>query len=324
MGGCTRPFGRTKAGTMKNKVITLIGGGGFVGRYVAQALLRRGARVRIAQRDPRQAYFLRTQSALGQTQFIAADVSRPETIARAMMGADAVVNLAGALTGDMDAIQAKGAAAVAQAARAAGVEALVQLSAIGADANGDTAYARSKGEGEVAVRQHFPSATILRPSLVFGREDQFANRFARMIERLPVVPVIAPKTRFQPVYVGDVAAAAVAALEDPERFGGRTFELGGPDVLSMAEMIQQIADLLNRKIRKVELGSGAAGLIAALPGTPITRDQLRLLGRDNVVAHGSDGLAALGVTPTPFEAVAPQWLVQFRRNGRFSRHAHTA
>lgn len=309
---------------MKNKVITLIGGGGFVGRYVAQALLRRGARVRIAQRDPRQAYFLRTQSALGQTQFIAADVRRPDTIARAMMGADAVVNLAGTLGSDADAVQAKGAAAVAEAARAAGVEALVHFSAIGADAQGETPYARSKGEGEAAVRQHFPNATILRPSLIFGREDQFANRFARMIEKLPVVPVIAPKTRFQPVYVVDVAAAAVAALEDPERFGGRTFELGGPDVLSMAELIRQIASLLDRKIRTVELGTGTAGLVAALPGTPITRDQLRMLGHDNLVSPGAEGLVELGVTPTPFESVAPQWLVQFRRYGRFSRHAHTA
>lgn len=309
---------------MKNKVITLIGGGGFVGRYVAQALLRRGARVRIAQRDPRQAYFLRTQSALGQTQFIAADVRRPDTIARAMMGADAVVNLAGTLGSDADAVQAKGAAAVAEAARAAGVEALVHFSAIGADAQGETPYARSKGEGEAAVRQHFPNATILRPSLIFGREDQFANRFARMVEKLPVVPVIAPKTRFQPVYVVDVAAAAVAALEDPERFGGRTFELGGPDVLSMAELIQQIASLLDRKIRTVELGTGTAELVAALPGTPITRDQLRMLGHDNLVSPGAEGLAELGVTPTPFESVAPQWLVQFRRYGRFSRHAHTA
>lgn len=309
---------------MKNKVITLIGGGGFVGRYVAQALLRHGARVRIAQRDPRQAYFLRTQSALGQTQFIAADVRRPDTIARAMMGADAVVNLAGTLGSDADAVQAKGAAAVAEAARAAGVEALVHFSAIGADAQGGTPYARSKGEGEAAVRQHFPNATILRPSLIFGREDQFANRFARMVEKLPVVPVIAPKTRFQPVYVVDVAAAAVAALEDPERFGGRTFELGGPDVLSMAELIRQIASLLDRKIRTVELGTGTAGLVAALPGTPITRDQLRMLGHDNLVSPGADGLVELGVTPTPFESVAPQWLVQFRRYGRFSRHAHTA
>lgn len=309
---------------MKNKVITLIGGGGFVGRYVAQALLRRGARVRIAQRDPRQAYFLRTQSALGQTQFIAADVRRPDTIARAMMGADAVVNLAGTLGSDADAVQAKGAAAVAEAARAAGVEALVHFSAIGADAQGETPYARSKGEGEAAVRQHFPNATILRPSLIFGREDQFANRFARMVEKLPVVPVIAPKTRFQPVYVVDVAAAAVAALEDPERFGGRTFELGGPDVLSMAELIRQIASLLDRKIRTVELGTGTAGLVAALPGTPITRDQLRMLGHDNLVSPGAEGLVELGVTPTPFESVAPQWLVQFRRYGRFSRYAHTA
>lgn len=309
---------------MKNKVITLIGGGGFVGRYVAQALLRRAARVRIAQRDPRQAYFLRTQSALGQTQFIAADVRRPDTIARAMMGADAVVNLAGTLGSDADAVQAKGAAAVAEAARAAGVEALVHFSAIGADAQGETPYARSKGEGEAAVRQHFPNATILRPSLIFGREDQFANRFARMVEKLPVVPVIASKTRFQPVYVVDVAAAAVAALEDPERFGGRTFELGGPDVLSMAELIRQIASLLDRKIGTVELGTGTAGLIAALPGTPITRDQLRMLGHDNLVSPGAEGLAELGVTPTPFESVAPQWLVQFRRYGRFSRHAHTA
>lgn len=309
---------------MKDKLITLIGGGGFLGRYVAQALLERGARVRIAQRDPKAALFLKPLGGLGQMQFVAADLRKPDTIARAVQGSDGVVNLVGILKGDFAAIQQQGAATVAQAAAAAGAGALVHISAIGADASSASAYGRTKGEGEAAVRAAYPHATILRPSIVFGREDQFINRFAAMIAAAPVVPVVRGVTKFQPVYVGDVAAAAVAALADPGRFGGRAFELGGPDVLSMRALIDWIIAETGQQPTTIDLPDGIAAMIAAfgfLPGAPITSDQWKMLQSDNVVAPGADGLAAFGIVPTPLAAVAAGWLVQYRRNGRFTAEA---
>lgn len=306
---------------MKDRLITLIGGGGFLGRYVAQDLLARGARVRIAQRNPRAAAFLRPLGGLGQTQFVAADIRKPDSVARAIQGSDGVVNLVGILKGDFKAFQADGARHVAEAAAAAGVPALVHVSAIGADPGSRSAYGRSKGEGEAAVRAAFAGATILRPSVVFGREDQFVNRFAAMIAAAPVVPVVRGVAKFQPVYVGDVARAVVAALADPARFGGRTFDLGGPEVISMRALIDWIAAQTGQRPTIIDLPDGVSAMIAALgflPGAPITGDQWKMLQHDNVVAPGADGLAAFGITPTPLAAVAPGWLVQYRRNGRFT------
>lgn len=302
---------------MKNKLVTLIGGGGFVGRYVAQALLKAGARVRVAQRDPRQAYFLKPLGQLGGLQLVAADIERPETIARALVGADAAVNLVGVFAGNLQRIHAEGARAVGEAATANGLEALVHVSAIGADPAADSAYARSKGAGEAAIRAAYRGVTILRPSTVFGREDQFVNRFAGMIAALPVVPVLRPEARFQPIYVRDVAAAAMAALADPAHLGGRTFELGGPEVLTMMELHRRIATHIGRTPTLLTLPDALGGLLAALPGTPISSDQWKLLGHDNVVSTQAEGLAALGVTPTPLDTVAPSWLVRFRKAGRF-------
>jgi uncharacterized protein YbjT (DUF2867 family) len=315
---------------MKNKLVTLIGGGGFLGRYVAQDLLAAGARLRIAQRDPREAYFLRTQGGLGQTQFVAVDVRKPASIARAVEGADAVVNLVGLIKGDLAGVQAEGARHVAEAAARAGVGALVHISAIGADPGSPSAYARTKGEGEVAVRSAFPAATILRPSIMFGREDQFINRFAAMITRagaLPIalpVPVLRAREKFQPVFVGDVAAVIVTALADPGKAGGRTFELGGPDVITMGALIRWVADAIGRDPAIVELPDLVGNMISLggfLPFAPITRDQWKMLQVDNVVAPGAATLTDLGVTPTPLDAVAPGWLVQYRRHGRFTNTA---
>ncbi|WP_298674953.1 complex I NDUFA9 subunit family protein [uncultured Sphingomonas sp.] len=306
---------------MKDRLVTLVGGGGFIGRYVAQALLAAGARVRVAERDPRDAWFLKPLGGLGQTQFVAADVTRPETIARAVAGADMVVNLAGSFTGDLRRIHVDGARSVAEAAARSGVEALVHVSAIGADADSPSVYASTKGAGEVAVRAAFPNATIVRPATVFGREDQFINRFAGMIARFPVVPVLRARARFQPVFVGDVAAAIVAALGAPARSGGHVYELGGPDVLTMEELHRWIAQAIGRDPAMPALPDIAGRAIAALgflPGAPITADQWKLLQRDTVVAPGAEGLAALGVTPTPLAAVAPGWLVRYRRAGRFA------
>lgn len=307
---------------MTNKLVTLIGGGGFLGRYVARELMRDGTRVRIAQRDPRQAYFLRTQGGLGQTQFVAADIARPETVARAVEGADAVVNLVGVMGGNMQAIHVEGARTVAEAARQAGAKALVHVSAIGADENGAAAYARSKGQGEAAVRQAFPNATILRPSIVFGREDQFVNRFAGMVAA-PIVPILRAGVKFQPVFAGDVGEAVAAALRDPEAHGAKTYELGGPDVIAMGELIRWIAQTLGRKPNFVALPDFAGALLARLPGSPISWDQWLMLQQDNVVAAGAPGLAELGVTSAPLATVAPEYLIRFRKAGRFGRRAET-
>ena len=206
------------------QLITVLGGGGFLGRYVVQRLLARGARVRIAQREPRAATFLKPLGGLGQTQFVAADVRDPASVLRAVQGSDAVINLAGAFD-DMQAVQADGAGHVAAAAKAAGARSLVHVSGFGAARAPASVYGRSKGDGEAAVRAAFADAAILRPSIIFGREDQFINRFAAMIRMSPVVPVIAPGAKFQPAYVGDVADAVVAALED--KAVGKTFEIGG-------------------------------------------------------------------------------------------------
>lgn len=308
---------------MQDRLITLFGGGGFVGRYVAQALLATGARVRIAQRDPRRAFFLKPLGGLGQVQFVAADVTRPETIARALKGSDAVVNLVGTFT-DYQRIHVAGARLVAEAAAAAGAGAFVHVSAIGADPASPSRYGKSKAEGEAAVRTAFPAATILRPSVVFGREDQFVNRFAGLIAGpLPAVPVLRPEARFQPVHVADVARAAAAALADPARRGGHVYELGGPDVLTMLGLHQWIAREIGRDKTFVPLPDIAGSALASLgflPGAPITRDQWLMLQQDNVVAAGAEGLDALGITPTPLAAVAPAWLVLYRRNGRFARN----
>lgn len=302
---------------VNNKLVTLIGGGGFIGRYVAQALLQAGARVRVAQRDPRRAFFLKPLGGLGQTQFVAADVTRPDTIARAVEHADGVVNLVGSFAGDLQRIHVDGARAVAEAASRMGVGALVHVSAIGAEAESASNYARTKGEAEAAVSAAFADATILRPSTVFGREDQFINRFAGMIAKLPVVPVLRAETRFQPVYVGDVANAVVAGLSDPA-LAGRTFELGGPEVLTMLEIQQRIASHIGREPTFLSLPDAVGGLLASVPGGPLTGDQWKLLQRDSVVTAGEEGLTAMGLPRTPFDAVAPGWLVRYRKAGRFS------
>ena len=198
----------------------------------------------------------------------------------------------------------------------------MQISAIGANPEGDSAYARTKGLGEAAVRSVHPKATILRPSLVFGPEDQFTNRFAALIASAPVVPVLRAGVRFQPVFVGDVAEAVVAALDDADGHGGRTHELGGPDTLTMAELFAWLARTIGRPERFVDVPDAlgnALSLAGFLPGAPITRDLWKMLQADNVAHPG--GLAALGVAPTPLATVAPQWLVQYRRHGRFGQAA---
>jgi NADH dehydrogenase len=301
---------------MQGKLITVFGGGGFLGRYVAQTLLGQGARLRIVGRNANSANHIKPLGNLGQVQLMAADIRKPASVQRALVDADAVVNLVGSFA-NMDAVQNIGAGIVAQAAADAGVGALVHISAIGADAHSDAQYGQSKAGGEAAVHAAFPKAVILRPSIVFGREDQFINRFAGLIRMLPVVPVIGAATKFQPVFAGDVAKAVAAALLHQD---GRVLELGGPEIFSMMELNRWIAKAIGRDPLFIEVPDMAAKMLAKgtgwMPGAPITDDQFKMLGRDNVVT-GTDGLAAYGIVPTPLDVIADDWLNIYRKHGRF-------
>ena len=306
---------------LDGRLICIFGGGGFVGRYIAQALLERGARLRIAERSIKNAMHIKPPGNLGQTQFVSADVTKKDSVGRAVRECDAVINLVGILNGNFERVHVDGARNVAEVAAAAGCRALLHLSAIGADSESPSRYGRSKGDGEKAVLQAFPDAIILRPSIIFGREDQFINRFAAMISMLPIVPVIGADTKFQPIFVGDVADVAALALSQPERYAGQTFELGGPEILSMGEINRRIAQMTGRKRTFVDVPDVAASLMASvlgpLPGAPITADQFRMLQKDNVVASGAKGLDAFGVSPTPLAAVAPGWMEKYTPHGRF-------
>ncbi len=312
-------FGRNLDG----KLVTLFGGGGFLGRYVAQALLGAGARVRVAQRDPKGANFIKPLGNLGTVQLMPADIRKPASVARAVAGADMVVNLVGSFD-NMDAVQHVGAANVAKAAAEAGCGAVVHISAIGGNADSDAVYGRSKAAGEAAVRAAFPGATILRPSIVFGREDQFVNRFAALIRLLPVVPVIGATTKFQPVFVGDVAKAVMTALADSSH-AGKTYDLGGPQVLTMRQLNEWIARAIGRSKLFIDVPDlaafGMAQLTGWAPGAPMTMDQYRMLGHDNVVDPTRDGFQAFGIEPTPLDAVAHDWLTIYRKHGRFGANA---
>jgi len=304
-------------------LITVFGGGGFIGRYVCEVLLKAGARLRVATRDPRRAWFLQPLGGVGQVSTIAADLGRPETIAPAVDGADAVVNLVGIFKGNLDLIHVHGAGKLAAAAKSAGAKAFVHISAIGADPGAQSDYGRTKGLGEQAVRAAFPKATIIRPSVVFGPEDNFTNRFAALA-RFPILPVIAPRTRFQPVYVRDLGRAIAAAALDPKTHGGKTYELAGPEAMTMRELNARIAELADQSPGLVDMpdfmASGLA-LFGFLPGAPLTRDQWLMLQKDNVPGGELPGFKAFAITPTPIAAAAPEWLGRFRKGGRFRPHA---
>jgi len=262
---------------LRNRLVTVIGGGGFIGRYVCEILLKAGARLRVAERDPRRAWFLRPLGEVGQIAFASADLTRPASLAAAAEGAFAVINLVGILKGKFHAVHAAGARAAAEAARDAGATAFVQVSAIGADPDSASAYGRSKGQGEAWVRAAFPTATIIRPSLVFGPEDQLTNRFASLAQ-LPLLPVIAPNTRFQPVYVRDLAQAIAASALDPATHGGQTYEIGGPQVMTMRQLNAAIAKEAGQSPGMIDVPNFAADLMSRfgfLPGSPLTRDQCR-------------------------------------------------
>ena len=303
-------------------VATVFGGSGFIGRYVVKRLTHKGFVVRVAVRDPERALFLKPMGAVGQVVPLSASVTNEAGVHRAVDGADMVVNLVGILAerrnGDFARVHAEGAGRVARLSAAAGVGRLVQMSAIGADTAAPSEYGRTKGMGEQAIRAAFPAATILRPSLVFGPEDQLFNRFAAMARMLPVMPVICGETQFQPVYVGDVADAVMAGLSRPDA-AGAVYELGGPRVWRMRELLAYILTETARNRPMVDVPMWAARLQARLmelvPGKPLTRDQLLMLQRDNVVGTDMPGLPELGIVPTPVELVVPTYLRRFQPGG---------
>ena len=302
------------------QLVTLFGGGGFVGRYVCEMLLKTGARVRVASREPRRAHFIQPLGQVGQFGFVRADIINPESVAAAVEGSSAVINLCGVLKGNFQAIHVTGARHVAEAARDAGAQALVQVSAIGGDPEAEADYGRTKGEGELAIREAFPNATIIRPSLVFGPEDQITNRLAGLA-RLPFLPVIASQRRFQPVFVRDLGQAIAKAALDPEQYGGKTYDIGGPHAMSMRELHAAVLEASGQDTELVDMPDFMAMMLSKfgwVPGAPLTKDQWLMLQRDNVPAAGAPGLEAFGIKPTPLGAVAHEWLGRFNKGGRFA------
>ena len=314
-----------------SKIVTIYGGSGFVGRYIARRLAKQGWRIRVAVRRPNEAMHVKPYGVVGQVEPILCNIRDDASVRAAMQGVDAVVNCVGTFDArgknNFDAVQHEGAERVARIAAEEGVARLVQISAIGADTQAASDYARSKGLGEEAVLGHFPSAVILRPSVIFGPEDGFFNRFAGMTRLGPVLPVVGAETKFQPVYVDDVAKAAVEGVEG--RAAPGIYELGGPDVNSFRELMQQMLGVIRRRRLVINIPFVLAGPMAMLiewahmlslgiVPRMITRDQVTSLREDNVVSEGARGFADLGITPVSLEAVLPDYLWRYRPSGQYA------
>jgi len=313
-----------------DRLVTVFGGSGFIGRHVVRALARRGWRIRVAVRKPELAFHLQPLGRVGQIHAVQANLRYPDSVARAAEGADAVINLVGILhkSGQQtfDAVQAGGAEAVARATAANNAR-LIHFSAIGADADSKSDYARTKAAGESAALSEKPDAVVIRPSIVFGPEDHFFNRFAAMARVLPALPLIGGgKTRFQPVFVGNIAQAVEEAVEGRAR-SGTIYELGGPEVRTFEELMQLMLREIGRKRILMPIPFAIARMQAFflefMPKPLLTRDQVTLLESDNVVSADAvrEGrtLQSLGITPTAMETVLPSYLVRFRRTGQYWR-----
>lgn len=311
-------------------LVTVFGGTGFVGRQVVRSLARQGFRVRVAARNVGRGYRLRMLGDVGQIEVVQANLRNPASVGRALDGAEGCVNLVGVLyeggRQGFQSLHAMGSKTIAEAAEARGIVRFVQVSALGADIDSPSKYARTKAMGEAAVREVIPSAVILRPSVVFGPEDSFFNRFAGMATFSPALPLPGGgATRFQPAYVADVAAAVAKALTDPD-CAGRTYELGGPGVFTFRELMDFVLRETGKSRLLVPLPWGVASLIGqaaaltAVVGIPpvLTKDQVELLRSDNVVSDGASGFADLGITPRSIEAIAPSYLYRYRKGGQYA------
>lgn len=315
-----------------SKLVTIFGGSGFVGRYIARRMAKEGWRVRVACRRPNEALFVRPYGVPGQVEPLACNIRDDASVRSMIRGADAVVNCVGVLNGiganTFDAVQAEGAGRIARLAAAEGVGALVHVAAIGADAGADSDYARTKGAGEAAVRAAFPAAVILRPSVIFGTEDHFFNRFASMTRMGPVLPIVGAGTKFQPVHVDDVARAAVKGVL--RQAGAGVYELGGPEADSLRGLMGRMLHVIQRRRAVVNVPFFLARIIGfgfdmvqgvtlgLVENKILTRDQVKNLRHDNVVAPGAKGLADLGITPTAMEAVLPEYLWRYRPSGQYA------
>ncbi len=314
-----------------SQLVTIYGGSGFVGRYIARRMAKAGWRVRVAVRRPNEAIFVRPYGVVGQVEPVLCNIRDDTSVRLAMQGADAVVNCVGTFDkggkNNFDAVQAEGATRVARLAAQSGVARMVHISAIGADVNGDSLYAVSKGKGEAGVLGHMPDAMILRPSIIFGSEDAFFNRFATMARFGPVLPIAGGNTRFQPVHVDDVAQAAQLGITGAA--GGGIYELGGPDVETFRELMTRMLAVIHRRRLVISMPNIIARIMAfgfdmmqaitfgLAKNTMLTQDQLTSLAHDNVVADDAMGFETLGITPTSMEAVLPDYLWRFRPSGQF-------
>ena len=315
-----------------SRLVTIFGGSGFVGRYIARRMAKEGWRVRVACRRPNEALFVKPYGVPGQVEPLACNIRDDASVRSLIRGADAVVNCVGVLNSlganTFEAVQAEGAKRIARLASAEGVQTLVHVSAIGADAGSDSDYARTKGEGEAAVLAAFPTAVILRPSVVFGTEDSFFNRFAAMTRFGPILPVVGAKTRFQPVFADDVAQAAVKGVLGQAAPG--IYELGGPEVDSFRGLMGRMLHVVQRRRAVVNLPFFLARIIGfgfdmvqavtlgLVENKVLTRDQVKNLRHDNVVSAGAKGFADLGITPTAMEAVLPEYLWRYRPSGQYA------
>ena len=320
------------------KLVTIYGGSGFVGRYIARRMAKEGWRVRVATRVPDETLFVRTYGEVGQVEPVPCNIRDEASVREALLGADAVVNCIGILAefrkNTFEEVQLAGAERVARLAAEAGIGTMVHLSAIGADAGSDSEYARTKAAGEEAVLRSMPDAVILRPSVIFGPEDQFFNRFASMSRLGPVLTIIGADTKFQPVYVDDVAQAAVAGVLG--RAAPGIYELGGPDVASFRDWMKLMLRIVRREGKLInDMPKGIANLMAGAFGViqkislgnieaPLTRDQIKNLGRDNVVSEGARGFAELGIEPVAAGSVLPEYLWRYRPSGQFETLTESA
>lgn len=309
---------------LADKLVTIFGGSGFIGRHVAEDLLQQNARIRIAARTPEDAFSLKPLAKLGQLQFARCDLLDERSVRACVEGSHAVINLVGTFEGDLMKLMGEAAGSLAKAATDAGAKSFVQVSAIGADRDGPSEYAQAKALGEELVREAFPAATILRPSIIFGPDGGILQMFANLIATFPILPVFAPDSPLQVVHVDDVAAGIAKVLVDRADCAGKIYELAGPDRWTMMELNERIAKAQRRKRTFVPMPDRASAAFAAMPGTPMGTDQWRMLKEGSISSGDHPGFDALGIQPRPLELVIDRYMTHYRKHGRFAEKMDSA